>query len=316
MGCHCFIVLSFFIVMVTCKPVFSATIPVESLIPKEDISRGWTLIQGPDVYTERTLFEHINGQAELFFKYGFQKSAFAIYQSRGNQKDQIEVDIYDMGNVLHAFGMFSRFRNEDRSVGIGLDSHLDHHSLTFYKGKYFIMLYATESDASVLKEWATRISLKISDPSPSPEEVGYFPKKGLKPGSIQYYPEGLLGYKFLGRGFQGTYLEKVKAEAEDRGKLEDRIKTQDKEFHLFLAMFENSQEALGGLKQYGEELSKKGKVHSGLSARFGSNALKGEDAYRGKVIIVPKGLYLTGVVGFKDDRNSENLLVEFIQNIK
>jgi len=317
-GYYCLIVLSVLIVMCTCRSVSSAEVPVESLIPKEDIPQGWALIQGPQVYTEKTLFEHINGQAELFFKYGFQKSAFAIYQNRRNQKDQIEVDIYDMGNVLHAFGMFSRFRNEDRSVGIGLDSYLDHHSLTFYKGEYFIMLYATESDASILKEWAARISLKISDPSPSPKEIGYFPEKGLKPGSIQYYPEGLLGYKFLGRGFQGTYSEKVKAEDEDKEKVEAKVKAEaeGKEVHLFLAMFENSQEAIGGLRKYREELSKKGKVHSGIPARFGSNALKGEDPYRGKVFVVPKGFYLLGAVGFEKEKDGENLLAEFTKRVK
>ena len=51
-----------------------------------------------------------------------------------------------MGNVLQAFGVFSRFRNEDRPGGFGLDSYLDDHSAFFYKGKYFVMLYATESN--------------------------------------------------------------------------------------------------------------------------------------------------------------------------
>ncbi len=319
-GYYCLIVLSVLIVICTCRSVSCAEVPVESLIPKEDIPQGWALIQGPQVYTEKTLFEHINGQAELFLKYGFQKSAFAIYQNRKNQKDQIEVDIYDMGNVLHAFGVFSRFRNQDRPVGIGLDSYLDNHSLTLYKGKYFVMIYATESDSSALKEWATTISLKILDPSPSPKEIGYFPKETLRPGSIQYYPEGLLGYKFLGRGFQGTYLQKVKAEVEAKVEVESKVKAEaeaeGKEYQLFLAVFENSQEAMGGLKKYKEALSKKGKVYSGIPAPFGSNALKGEDPYRGKILIVPKGFYLTGVVGFKVDRNSENLLAEFIKNIK
>ena len=305
-GYYCLIVLSVLIVMCTCRSVSSAEIPVESLIPKEDIPQGWALIQGSQVYTEKTLFEHINGQAELFFKYGFQKSAFAIYQNRRNQKDQIEVDIYDMGKVLHAFGIFSRFRNEDRPAGVGLDSYVDDHSLIFYKGKYFVMLYATESDSPVLKQWGTAILLKISDPSPSPREIGYFPKEGLKPGSIQYYPEGLLGYKFLGRGFQGTYLEKVKAE----------VKVENKEFQLFLAVFENSQEAMVGLRKYREELSKEGKVHSGIPAPFGSNALKGEDPYRGKVIVVPKGFYLLGAVGLEREKDGENLLVEFMKRIK
>src|SRR4030042_5780455 len=99
----------------------SWAVPLESLIPKKDLPKEWILIHGPQIYTKKTLFEHINGQAELYFKYGFQKSVFAIYQNRKSREDQIEVDIYDMGNVVQAFGVFSRFRNEDRPGGFGLD---------------------------------------------------------------------------------------------------------------------------------------------------------------------------------------------------
>jgi len=280
--------------------------PLESLIPKKDIPAGWALIQSPQTYNKKTLFGHINGQAELFLKYGFQKSVFAIYQSKKSRENQIEVDIYDMGNVVQAFGIFSRFRNEDRPGGFGLDSFLDDHSSFFYKGKYFVMFYATESNPDILRQFSTLISLKMLDPSPPPKEISYFPKNGLKPGSIQYFPEGLLGHQFLKRGFQGTYVEKV----------EVKVGTEDKEIKLFLAIFKDSQEAMSTLKVYKDDLFKKGKVFSGSIIEFGTRALKGEDPYQGKVIVLQKGFYLLGVVGFEKEENAENLLTEFIKNIK
>lgn len=280
--------------------------PLESLIPKKDIPAGWALIQGPQTYNKKTLFGHINGQAELFLKYGFQKSVFAIYQSKKSREDQIEVDIYDMGNVVQAFGIFSRFRNEDRPGGFGLDSYLDDHSAFFYEGKYFVMVYAAESNPDFLRRFSKLISLKISDPSPPPKEIGYFPKNGLKPGSIQYFPEGLLGHQFLKRGFQGTYVEKVEVKAG----------AEDKEIKLFSAIFKDSQEAMSTLRVYKDDLFKKGKVFSGSIIEFGTRALKGEDPYQGKVIVLQKGFYLLGVVGFEKEENAENLLTEFIKSIK
>jgi len=299
------IIIFVFFLMVTCWKV-SLAMPLESLIPKKDIPAGWALIQGPQTYNKKTLFGHINGQAELFLKYGFQKSVFAIYQSKKSREDQIEVDIYDMGNVVQAFGIFSRFRNEDRPGGFGLDSYLDDHSAFFYEGKYFVMLYATESNSDMLKQFSALISLKISDPSPPPKEIGYFPKNGLKPGSLQYFPEGLLGHQFLKRGFQGTYVEKVEVKAE----------AEDKEIKLFLAIFKDSQEAMNALKVYKDDLFKKGEVFSGSIIEFGTRALKGEDPYQGKVIVLQKGFYLLGIVGFEKEENAENLLTEFIKNIK
>ena len=285
---------------------FSKEVSVESLLPK-DIGKGWTLASGPQTYTKKTLFEHVNGQAELFFKYGFQKSSFAVYQEEKNQKNQIDLDVYDVGNVLQAFGMFSRFRNEDRPAGIGFDSYLDDNSLLFYQGKYFVMLYAVEPNPTLLKELGRAVSSKISDPSLPPKEIGFFPKEGLKPGSIQYYTEGLMGHQFLKRGFQGTYTEK------DQVKVE--VKAEDKEFYLFVAIFKDSQDAENALKIYRDDFSKKGKVDSEVSTPFGSNALRGEDPYRGKVIVVPNGFYLAGIVGFENLKGAENLLQEFVKNI-
>ncbi|MGB7574612.1 MAG: DUF6599 family protein [Thermodesulfobacteriota bacterium] len=300
----------------------SWAVPLESLIPKKDLPDGWALIDGPQTYTEKTLFKHIDGQAELYLKYGFQKSIFGIYQSKKSRENQIELDIYDMGNVLQAFGVFSRFRNEDRPGGFGLDSYLDDHSALFYKGKYFVLLYATESSPSALKQWATKIASKIVDPSPPPKEISYFPKNGLKPGSIQYFPEGLLGHQFLKRGFQGIYIEKeeVKVEAEDKNKKdtadETKAKTENKEFKLFLAIYRDSQEAMSALKAYKEDLSKKGNVFSGSIIEFKASAVRGEDPYQGKVFVLQKGFYLLGVVGFEREEEGEDLLAEFVKKVK
>ena len=297
---------------------------VESLLPKEDLPEGWVLAEGPKVYTPKTLFERINGQAELFFKYGFRKSAFAMYQGKKDPNRQIEVDIYDMGTVLQAFGIFSRFRNEEKPGGFGLDSYLDDQTAFFYKGKYFVLLYATEPDPSVLKRMAGTVAVKIGDPSPSPREVDYFPGKGLKPGSIQYFSEGLLGYQFLKRGFQGTYIEKVEAKVnaeaktkvEAKVKVEDKSGTESKECQLFLAIFKTAQDATDALKTYKDHLSRKGKVQSEITLPFGSNALKGEDPYKGRVMVAQKGVYLLGVIGFENGKKGENLLVEFMKRVE
>jgi hypothetical protein len=301
------LVISFLISIFIWSHAFAKEISIESLLPRK-LPEGWTQISGPEIYTQKTLFERINGQAELFFKYGFQKSVFTIYQNKNNSKDQIELDLYDMGNALQAFGIFSRFRSDDRPAGVGLESYLEDTSLLFYKGRYFVMLYATETDPSLLKRMALTISSSIADSTPAPKEIDTFPKDGLKPGSIEYHAEGLLGYQFFKRGFQAVYLEKV----EDR----DKLRAEDREFHLFLAIFNKSQHAEDALKTYRTGLAKRGKVDSTVPARFGPNGLKGEDPNRGKVMVVQKGFYLAGVTGFDSAGHAEKLLEEFVKNIQ
>jgi len=154
------------------------------------------------------------------------------------------------------FGIFSRFRTGDRAAGVGLDSCLDDPSLIFYRGRYFVMLYATGANSAILKEMAMLISSKIVDPSPPPKEISLFPKDGLRPESIQYFPEGLLGHGFLGRGFQASYTDQA---------------------HLFLAIFRSLKDAAGALKTYRTTISKTGKIIPGIPSTFGPDAWKGED---------------------------------------
>ncbi len=265
---------------------------LRTLFPRQDLPAGWALAEGPRIYSKKTLFEHVNGQAVLYLSYGFQRSVFAVFQNGKEPENQIEVDIYDLGNVLNAFGVFSRFRNDDRPGGVGLDSSVDDRSFLFYKGRYFVMLYATEINASVLKQLAMTLSSKIVDSSPPPGELDLFPKNGLKTGSIQYFPEGLLGHSFLGRGFQASYV--------DQG---DPVPpAQAGEPALFLAVFKAPQAAKNALTAYRSYISQKGKLLPWTPVTLGPDGWKGEDPYQGPLIVVQKGLYLVGARGFPEKK--------------
>jgi hypothetical protein len=268
-----------------------------SFLPREP-ENGWALEEGPRTFTNKTLFEHIDGQAELFFKYGFRECTSAVYKERKNPENQIDADIYEMGNTLQAFGIFSRLRTEERPGGFGLDSYLDENSALFYQGKYFVMLYATEENLAVLKQLATQISSKISPLSSPPRELSFFPKAGLKGGSIQYFSEGLLGHQFLKGGFQGAYL------------------SGEKEYHLFLAMFKNAQESQRAFDAFRDYLTQKGRMTPRVTTEFGSKTLRGESPYQGQIIVLQKGFYLLGAMGPQIGDKEESGLAEFLKNVK
>jgi len=295
----------FFLILflLTWGSVSEGATPLQSLIPQKDLPEGWILADGPRVYTKKTLFERINGQAELFFKYGFQKSVFAIYQNQKDRESQIELDIYDMGSVLHAFGIFSRFRSGDRGGGVGLESFIEDQSGIFYQGKYFIMLFGTERNPDLLRHWSLLISKNIPDPSPPPREIGFFPKEGLNPGSIQYFPEGLWGRKFLGRGFQGTYRGNGPVDTAGQGK------NRAKEPKLLIAVFKNSQEAANALRQYRDDLARNGKIY-----QFKAETLRGKNDHQGEILVIQRKFYLLGASGF-DEQEASSLLGKLTQNL-
>lgn len=87
----------------------------------------------PEMFTGETLFEHINGEADLFVKHGFDKSVFAILRRTNSSDDKVDIDIYDMVTPLQAFGIFSRFRQSESPAGIGLGSYLKDKYALFYE---------------------------------------------------------------------------------------------------------------------------------------------------------------------------------------
>ncbi|MFZ5864688.1 MAG: DUF6599 family protein [Thermodesulfobacteriota bacterium] len=307
--CNGIIVLLLISFLFVTGNAFSEPSDIALLVPKETLD-GWVAKGTPQVFTKETLFEHINGQADLFLQYGFEKSIFADYRNKDASEDKIDLDIYDMGNVLQAFGIFSRFRQDDLSAGIGLDSYLDDRYAFFYKSKYFVVLQATESNPSTLKQLARMVEARIIDNSLPPKEIAYFPKRGLKPGSIEYYPQGLIGRKFLKRGFKATYVVPDKTEAKPEAKAESPEST------LFIAIFDNDEEAEAALKEFKKLLAKGASAQARTSTQHGFETAKGEDPYQGKLIVTRKGPYLLGAAGFENDKDAESLLAELSASIK
>jgi hypothetical protein len=284
---------------------FSEAEPIQTLLPK-NIPEEWVQRDAPRMFSTQTLFEHIDGQADLFLQYGFEKSVFATYHDKKTAERRIDVDIYDMGNVLQAFGIFSRFRSEDRSAGIGLDSSESDHYVFFYRDKYFVAIQSSDSCSSSLKLFAQEIASQIPDNSSPPREIAYFPGGGLKPGSLEYFPDGLLGLLFLGRGFKASYREN-----DDR-----KTAPEGPDFQIFLSIFENSREAENALRDFRDYLSTKGRLTERTSVQFGTDALIGVDPYQGKTVVVNKGPFLMGAVGFEQDEAAERRLAELIKQVK
>ena len=70
--------------------LFSGTPNVTSLVPGE-IHGGWAENGQPRVFTKETLFEHINGQADLFLQYGFERSVFTVYRNKDSSRGKIDL---------------------------------------------------------------------------------------------------------------------------------------------------------------------------------------------------------------------------------
>src|SRR5512137_1084518 len=84
-----------------------------SVLPAGSCAEGWVMEEKPALFTEETLFDHINGEAELYFPYGFDALATARYVKKDAQGSEVMADVYRMGTLLGAFGIWSNYRKAD-----------------------------------------------------------------------------------------------------------------------------------------------------------------------------------------------------------
>jgi hypothetical protein len=162
------------------KTVVDATLPDELL--------GWRT--DPDeriVYDRETLYDYIDGGAELYLSYGFHHLVSCKYIQMG--EPDILVDLFDMGTSQNAFGVFSQSR-EVIEDAFGQGSQYTEGLLLFWKGRYYVsILSSPESGRSkdAVFELARTIVSAISDEGPLPDVLTRLPREGLVEESIRYF---------------------------------------------------------------------------------------------------------------------------------
>lgn len=165
--------------------MIASNINLEDLLP-ESVD-GWHSEGKGRYYDRQTLYEYINGGAELYLSYGFVCSINIIYQK--SRQPDIIVDIFDMGSSENAFGIFTHSREtNDKQFGQG--SQYTSGLLLYWKDRFYISILASpetiESKKAVF-QLAKKIEKAIPAKGSIPEIVGQLPPEGLIQESIKYF---------------------------------------------------------------------------------------------------------------------------------
>jgi len=168
-------------------------------IPKE--MNGWTA--GEDkIYDETSIFDYIDGAGEVYRAYQFIKLRARHFSKPENPN--ILVDLFDMGSSRNAYGVFTH-NLEGEEADIGQGSTYQGGLLSFWKGSYFVSLYAereTQESKKTVLELGQEISSRIPNKGKVPEIVSRLPEQDLDRSRIRYFYNPLiLNYHFyVGEG--------------------------------------------------------------------------------------------------------------------
>ncbi len=158
---------------------------LSQLLPDE--VPGWSIEDGDHFYDAKTLYDYIDGGAELFLSFGFQQVINRIYTAP-DQPD-ILLDIFDMGNSRNAYGVFSHSREKEDST-FGQGSQYVAGLLLFWKGRYYVsILFTPETEKAKAAAFsiAGHIEKSIKEEGPIPDIIRLLPEQGLLRGTIRYF---------------------------------------------------------------------------------------------------------------------------------
>lgn len=238
----------------------------------------WKIPEAPQDYFPETLFEYINGAAEIYLSYDFKELTVGQYE-KGDSNASLIIEIYDMGNEKNSFGIYSAERFPDSQfISLGSQGYLEEETLNFIVGKYYVKLLCFDSgeeSANFLKLFSQDVVKRVKDKGGLPPVLAFFPKQGLVGNSEKFILRNFMGYSFLHSGYMANY------------------KLEDLEFDCFLIEGEDAEDAQNMLEQY---LKRKGKQNvQKISAGY-----RIKDRYYHNIYLARIENYLCGVMKIKD----------------
>ncbi|MCK9412814.1 MAG: hypothetical protein M0Q53_10960 [Prolixibacteraceae bacterium] len=167
---------------------------------------GWKSDGKVLVFNKDNLYEHIDGASEFYLSYGFESLQVASWKNEGSE---LTVEVYDHGDPLHAYGIYSIEKSAKAETSpIGLEGYSDATILNFVTGKFYVKINSTQPEKVVgfsLKSFAIDFAKTLGTNPEYPKVIGLFPKDNLQPNSCQYIPTEFMGLGFLGSAVRAKY---------------------------------------------------------------------------------------------------------------
>lgn len=148
---------------------------------------GWELSGTEKVYTPETLYDYIDGGAELYLSYGM-KDVVSLVYSKENV-GTIRIEVFDLVNSKNAFGVFTHTRMLDEKE-FGQGSQYFTGAQIFWKDKYLVTIIADDENADIketIKKFASIIESQITSEGNLPEILSLLPAENLVTDGYCYF---------------------------------------------------------------------------------------------------------------------------------
>lgn len=151
-------------------------------------------VEEPKTWTSDTMYEHVNGEAELLKRYGAVELVYAFYENQGD--GYLSVDILDMGAPENAFGLYSLYAGCDGDEYKVSGATVLAGDFTSYAifGRYFMRIDfeargSKEGGRSLVSSFLSEFADALPAPEQLPPIVKHLKKLAGRPCETGFHPE-------------------------------------------------------------------------------------------------------------------------------
>ena len=181
---------------------------LRTLLPEDGDITGWKIEPGSKIFKPEDLWEQINGQAEFYLDYGFERLITADYAPLDGSHF-ITIEIYRMESPDHAFGIYAAERSPDEKFLKGkIQGYAGKNFLNFWKGPCYVKLASIQNDSDTsetLLKLSEIIGQKIGGTAGEPALFACFPEKNRVKMRERFIPKNFLGQPYMKNGYRVDY---------------------------------------------------------------------------------------------------------------
>ena len=238
---------------------------------------GWKQVGDIQTFDPKTLYEYINGGADLYLAYDFEELKVAEYQN--DKKAAVTVEVYRHRTPTQAFGIYSQERFPGANfIDVGIQGYLEKQALNFLSGNTYVKITSFDAgpeDQTILLAFAKGVAGNLGEKGAFPSIVTAFPAEGKVKNSEKFISRKFLGYPFLHSAFGADY------------------DVSGKNFKLFIIEGKDQTDCRDMMEKYLEQVGMKDK-----SVVEGQYTLS--DAYHGEIDLRWRGARIWGILDLGD----------------
>jgi hypothetical protein len=250
--------------------------------------KGWNREINDVVYDHYTLWEYIDGAADIYLAYDFENLIIASYTD--NEGKKINVELYRHSSPENAFGIYSAERMADYSfVDVGVQGYYEPGILNFLSGHYYVKMSSAGKPVAgreAFLQIAEAVTGALGTDNNWPPVLKLFPEQGKAANAESYIARDFLGYSILHSAFTAEY-------------------DMPEKFKMFIIKLPGESDASSMLQSYTDQFNE-----DKITAEDSIYII--QDLFNGTVFMALNSNYLVGVI----NTSNKELAADYINKVR